>query len=193
MKHFYILCVLLVCGLTLPGQTTTITTYYVIAPTSGCNGVWAINNIQFSACSGGTYSMYPFGCAILNGPVSGDTMFLQLCAFPCDIDMINSSGGACICGTGTTVGVDDPANEAVFTTYPNPSNSETGWNIWFQQPGNNVEVVIYNSVGQLMAIQKNNSAPSVLPVNTSALCAGTYLVEIRVNGGILRQRLVLTQ
>jgi hypothetical protein len=172
-----------------------VTTYYVVPPTSGCNGVWAVSNSQSASCVGpnSSYNMNPLGCVQISGPVSGDTVFWPLCAFPCDLVMINSLGISCVCNTGTTTGFENPADLAVLTTYPNPATSADGWNIWFHEQGNAVTVSIYNAFGQLVSREESASAPQVLHVETAGLAVGTYIAEIAVDGGVRHERLVLTK
>ncbi len=79
---------------------TIINTYYVIPPTSGCNGVWAMENFQLYC--GGIFStkMNPFGCTnITSGSIVGDTLFLELCSIPCEMQVTTDSGMICFCGT----------------------------------------------------------------------------------------------
>ena len=176
---------------------TTITTWYVIPPTNGCNGVWAVDASQLgSGCGTGpfTYQMNPMGCVQLAGPTVADTTFLPLCAFPCDFTMIDAQGTVCICGTGTSVGEEENSVERITTSYPNPSTSENGWNILLDSPGNAVTVNIYNAFGQLVSTQSSDNAEQIFHVDTSMLTAGTYFTETIVNGASpYRQKLILTQ
>lgn len=197
MKKLLPFFLLLFCASSKAQTTTTITTYYVIPPTSGCNGVWAVQNSGFGACASGvtTYIMNPNGCMTFTGATySGDTAFLPLCAFPCDLTVMDGNGNVCICGTGTTTGIVNQTAAAVLTTYPNPATTVEGWNVWMHQPGNAVTVSIFNSLGQKVSMQSAENASEIFHVDTSALLPGTYVAEIVVNNsGMLRQKLVITR
>ncbi len=174
---------------------TTIPTWYIIPPTSGCNGVWAVDASILGACGQiMTYNMSPPGCVQLAGNVVADTMFWPLCNFPCDLTMIGPNGGTCICGTGTILDLEPTSVEKIVTTYPNPSSSENGWNILLNEPGSCVTVNIYNTFGQLVSTQSSDNSEQILHVNTSLLSAGTYFTETIVDGAApYRQKLILTQ
>jgi hypothetical protein len=61
-------------------------TIYLIPPTNGCNGSWAI--LDTIHC--GTYAIDP--CFQLNH-VNGDTIFLDLCSLPCNFISTNPLNG----------------------------------------------------------------------------------------------------
>lgn len=172
---------------------TTITTWYIIPPTSGCNGVWAIDASQ-GAC-GPTYIFNPsFPVCATFSSVVADTMFLQLCSLPCSLMVSDTQGNPCaFCSTGTSVGVEESA-QSITTTYPNPATSTGGWNIMLQQPGENVTVNIYNSLGQLVLTQQNSGAEQIVHVDLSSLVAGTYTASVSVNDAVAyNQQLIITQ
>lgn len=188
-----LLCLFFTCGLS--AQTTTITTWYVIPPTSGCNGVWAVDASEAGCGSAPfTYNMNPPGCVQMTGPTVADTTYWTLCAFPCNLTIIDAQGAMCICSTGTMTQVDLLSQNQIITTYPNPATTASGWNIWLDEPGSNVMVNIYNSVGQLVSTQSSDNAEQIFHVSTSDLSAGTYFAETSVNGAEpYRQKLILTQ
>jgi hypothetical protein len=172
---------------------TNITTWYIIPPTSGCNGVWAIDQTQ-SSC-GSTYLFnpsFPTACGSFLGAVA-DTMFIQLCSMPCDLTILDSSGVICgFCGTGTTTDVGEQSSTHIVTTYPNPATTTEGCNIWLQPDAQTVSVNIYNAFGQLVLTQSAANTESIFHVNTSSLSAGTYFSEVIVNDAApFRQMLVM--
>lgn len=187
--------VLLLFCVKIHAQTTTVTTWYIIPPTSGCNGVWAVDALTYGPCSAGAqYNMNPMGCVQLGGPTVADTTYLPLCAFPCDLTLINSQGQMCICSTGTVTDAPLHSSERVLTTYPNPATTAGGWNVLLHQPGENVTVNIYNSLGQLVVSQNHSQADQIVHVDISSLVAGTYTAQISVNGAVsYNQQLVVTQ
>ncbi|OFY91315.1 MAG: hypothetical protein A3K10_17580 [Bacteroidetes bacterium RIFCSPLOWO2_12_FULL_31_6] len=107
--------------------TYSLNTIYMIPPTSGCNGEWAVLDSTYSSgsCTFPTYSVNPFSCAIINHR-NGDTLFLDLCSIPCDVTIMSDSGNICL-----TCSVDFSTNvvkEKIFPKikiYPNPTTGET--------------------------------------------------------------------
>lgn len=173
---------------------TTITTWYIIPPTSGCNGVWAVDAVA-AGCGSGPfqYNMSPPGCVQMTGPTVVDTTYWALCSFPCNLTIVNSQGLTCICGTGTQTGIEE-SSQSIVTTYPNPANTTSGWNVWLQQPGENVTVNIYNSLGQLVLTEQNSGAEQIVHLDLSSLVAGTYTAQISVNDAVsYNQQLIVTQ
>lgn len=82
---------------------TSINTYYYIPPTSGCNGVWALQNFEAVCHSPYVVAANPDSCTDFRaGTIVGDTLFLPLCDFPCTLYVTTDSGGVCICGTFLT-------------------------------------------------------------------------------------------
>lgn len=187
---------MLVAVLRLSAQTT-ITTWYVIPPTSGCNGVWAVDASQFGgSCGTGPfqYTMNPMGCVQMTPNIVADTLYWALCAFPCDLTIVDMTGNVCICGTGTVTDAPAQSAERITTTYPNPATASGGWNILLHQPGENVTVNIYNSLGQLVVSEQHERAGQIVHVDISSLAAGTYTAQISVNGATTyNQHLVVTQ
>lgn len=175
---------------------TTINTWYVIPPTSGCNGVWAVDASQFGSCGTGPfqYSMNPMGCVNMTPNVVADTVYWQLCAFPCDLTIVDMTGNVCICGTGQFTDVPDHSAERITTTYPNPATTTSGWNILLHQPGENVSVNIYNSLGQVVLSEDHSQSEQIVHIDLSSLVAGTYTAQVAVNGTVAyNQRLIVTQ
>jgi Secretion system C-terminal sorting domain len=192
-KYFYLIAFFSLLSSFQMKAQSTITTYYIIPPSNGCNGVWAVSNNMFLPCSGGTYSMMPIGCVQFTGSVSGDTAYWALCNFPCDVVFLDPNGGVCICGTGNVTGTENDAQQAIITTYPNPANTTDGWNIWFHQPGNTVTVQILNALGQTVAVQSQQSADQVYHIDTGNLSPGTYFVSVTINGFTTNEKLVITR
>lgn len=79
---------------------TIVNTYYVIPPTSGCNGVWAMQNFHLYCQGVVNAGIDPWECTdITSGTIVGDTLFLELCSLPCQMHITTDSGMVCICGT----------------------------------------------------------------------------------------------
>lgn len=132
MKQLHCLVVLL--GLCTCGASaqTTLTTYYVIPPSNGCDGVWAFGpySALWSACSGPyTWTFDPFDCVDgsqwgqpvpLN--VVGDTIIMDLCSQPCDFLFYADTGLCAVCYGGPLIPTGLPGQEAdpSISIGPNP-------------------------------------------------------------------------
>jgi hypothetical protein len=194
MKKILQLLMLCVIPFGIKAQTT-LTTYYIIPPTSGCNGVWAVNAASPGWCGPGTTWIFsPIMCGQM-GPTVGDTLYIQLCSIPCNVAFSDFNGPCAICGTGTTTGTNSPAsNPEIITTYPNPSSTGEGWNLMLNSTGKNLQIKIYNSCGQLVMQQEEKSAPGILHIDTGTLSTGTYTVEVVVDqSSVLHEKMVLTR
>ncbi|MCU0434876.1 MAG: T9SS type A sorting domain-containing protein [Bacteroidia bacterium] len=170
-------------------HSQTITTYYVIPPTSGCNGVWAIDAIQL-AC-GQQYLFTPSGCANFSPTVVADTAYFQLCSIPCSLTVIGLNGICGICGTPLTTGQHEVPS-AVFTTYPNPATAQSGYTIVTSQPAQEVKTEIISLAGQTVATHTQPAPTGKVVLDTSQLATGTYIVRISVdNAPPVLQKMVL--
>lgn len=97
------------CVIGSHGQAT-LSTYYVIPPTSGCNGVWAFGPYSslWATCTGPYAWLFdPFSCVDYPGGVPtnlnvvNDTIVMDLCSLPCEF-LFYADTGLCaqlICGT----------------------------------------------------------------------------------------------
>lgn len=195
-KTLLTISVLVLLGATRLSAQTVINTWYVIPPTSGCNGVWAVDASQFGSCGTGPfqYNMNPMGCVQMTSNTAADTVYWNLCAFPCDLTIVDMSGNVCICGTGTTTDAPEHSADRIVTTYPNPATAAGGWNVLLHQPGENVTVSIYNSLGQLVISEQQERAGQIVQVDISSLTAGMYTTQISINGAAAyTQQLAVTQ
>lgn len=116
---------------------TTLTTYYVVPPTNGCDGLWAFGpySTLWNSCTGPyTYLFDPISCVDgsqgglpipLN--VVGDTIIMDLCSQPCDFLFYGDTGlcVVCICGPliPTTVVDADPGSDLSIGPNPVPASS----------------------------------------------------------------------
>ena len=110
---------------------TTLTTYYVIPPTNGCDGIWAFGPYSTMWADRGSapyqWLFNPASCVDPQGfnvplNVVNDTILMALCSQPCDFELYSVDIGLCntlICGIGPT-GVVEMAPEASVIIGPNP-------------------------------------------------------------------------
>lgn len=105
MKKVFAIFIGLLIHFSVLSQTITVTTWYVIPPTSGCNGIWAIDATAWPCFTAGcVYSAgSPTGCLSTIFPacdsIVGDTLYLPLCSLPCDIAASCGPGPVVVCGT----------------------------------------------------------------------------------------------
>ncbi|MCA6363799.1 MAG: T9SS type A sorting domain-containing protein [Bacteroidetes bacterium] len=185
MKKFLLLFALSICSFL---HSQTITTYYIIPPVSGCDGVWAIDANQ--VLCGQTYIFTPTLCASFSGQVA-DTMYLALCSQPCSLMVMGPNGPCGFCGTPLTTGQQE-APSPVFTTYPNPATAQSGYTIVTSGPAQEVKAEIISLAGQTVATFTESALTGKVVLDTSQLATGTYLVRIAVdNAPPVLQKMVL--
>ncbi len=117
---------------TLGSAQTTLTTYYVIPPTNGCDGIWAFGPYSslWSSCSGPYMWLFdPVDCVDSGSGqpvplnVMGDTIIMDLCSQPCDFLFYSADQGLCawcICGLLIPTHISGTGSDISFTIGPNP-------------------------------------------------------------------------
>jgi Secretion system C-terminal sorting domain len=178
-----VLFLLLSLSVKLNAQTV-LTTYYIIPPVNGCDGVWAINADSL-LCNPPIFITYaPFGCSQgYNFSPTYDTLYVQLCSLPCDILIMDSNVGPCAsASTGTITNV-SAVKPDVFTTYPNPVKSADFWTIILNESSAAVQTEIISLTGQRVFSTTQQTLNGRVEIDTSQLSAGTYIISIIVNGG----------
>ena len=153
-------------------------TVYMIPPTSGCNGEWAVLDSTYTSgsCSFPTYSTNPFFCATINHR-NGDTLFLDLCSIPCDVTITSDSGNICLASSvdfATSV-IEEKIVDTI-NVYPNPNNGSFTINI---KDIENATIEIYNISGQL--ILKEALLESITPINLKENPKGIYFVKVETD------------
>jgi hypothetical protein len=131
MKPIQSLAVILgLCALSASAQTS-LTTYYVVPPTNGCNGSWAFGpySTMWADCGSAPYQWLfdPVSCVDPQGVnvplnVVNDTIVMPLCSLPCDFQLYSADSGLCmtlICSIGPT-GVNAPSANTGFVIAPDP-------------------------------------------------------------------------
>lgn len=99
MKKIFFIVTILQLSFSVFGQYyTSSNTFYVTPPVNGCDGVWAVNDSLIT--SGNCpppymLTVFPNGCATENH-VSGDTLFFDLCSFPCSYQLVNFNSDTCL-------------------------------------------------------------------------------------------------
>lgn len=185
MKILFTLLLAVTAGVALRAQTV-LTTYYVIPPTSGCNGVWALGPVSSGCFSiGSAYTFTPVGCAPFNSnTISGDTLFIPLCSVPCSLAVINSSSGSyCICnmswlGAGDIIA---PAQQTIFTSWPNPANSNV-LHLKSTVPLQ-TDVSLTDATGRTVLQQHFDRLGDMETLEISCIPAGVYFLKFETPGG----------
>jgi hypothetical protein len=158
-------------------------TYYLIAPTSGCNGVWAIKDTI--ACS--VYAVDP--CWQFDY-FNGDTLFLKLCSIPCSIFATTSGGDPClqaICDTTASTGINN---------YIDPTSIEITWidnNIFtLKNTRKNFDKAsIISMTGQIMKEWSNITEKEVITFDMNNLRSGLYILQISRKAEIVNTRKIM--
>lgn len=150
-------------------------TYYLTPPTSGCNGVWAVE-LPILPCNIISYTMSPLNCLTF-GPQSGDTMFFNLCSIPCGFWAVNDSGNACLtCSVDFFNDIESPDSHSNnISFFPNPAVDHVS--IKGEFPDNS-QLIISNSIGQEVIRVENLSASSHEDISILELAEGIYFWQI---------------
>lgn len=157
---------------------TVLTTYYIIPPVNGCDGVWAIE-----PPNGSSYNFTPLGCGQFSGfSANNDTLYIQLCSIPCNLTVTDPNGNIAVCSTGTVTHV-APERSGVFTTFPNPVGAAAAWTIILNESSAAVKTEIISLTGQRVFSATQQTLNGRVEIDTSQLSAGTYITSITVNGG----------
>ena len=158
-----------------------ITTHYIISPTSGCNGVWAISVSSANPCGAPvTYSYNPQGCALFGSTSSGDTIFIPLCSIPCNLTMISSSGlDTCFCGTGNSAGIQNYLdNNSLISISPNPIHASDKMFVKINLPFiKDFQIQIMDINGHVLK-NKTNCNSNVDFIDLTDLALGEYFITI---------------
>lgn len=185
MKTFFTLLLAITASITLRAQTV-LTTYYVIPPTSGCNGVWALGPVGSGCFSmGSSYTFNPGGCAPF-GPytTSGDTLLIPLCSVPCSLVVVNSmSGSYCICDMSwlDAGSITAPAQQTIFTSWPNPANSNV-LHLKSTVPLQ-TDVTLIDATGRTVLQHHYEKLGDLETLDISCIPAGVYFLKFETPGG----------
>lgn len=174
----------------------TLTTYYVVPPTNGCDGVWAFGpySALWSACTGPyTWIFDPIDCVDgsqwgqpipLN--VVGDTIIMDLCSQPCDFLFYADTGlcVVCFCGPLIPTTIPGAATEALLSIGPNPVPiGSPVLTLNTRSPGpQHVQVLDPGGRSLLQVTVQGGQAE----LDLSGIPAGTYLLQVKDERGRIR-------
>lgn len=109
--------------LSFGGMAQDFATVYVTPPTSGCNGVWAVQvtSVYCTPTSPYTFSMEPSGCVQLDnwGQDLGNFL-IPLCSVPCTLAVTSADGVTCSGSTtDTPIGMEEQQHAQVQVNVQN--------------------------------------------------------------------------
>lgn len=187
MKRLVAAVAVLVLGLPARAQVT-LTTYYVIPPTNGCDGLGAFGPASALNPGGCTapylYEVIPSGCA--ESPwgwppfwVSNDTVYTNLCSTPCSITMWDSGGLPCVilCQLpgGLGLSTDAAGQEVGLRVSANPV-SAAGGPVELKLRGEGpVTVSVTDGLGRVLFATMAPSGTTLLP--TTGMRPGIHFVH----------------
>ncbi len=187
MKIFFTLLLAVTASVALRAQTV-LTTYYVIPPTSGCNGVLAVGPVIGNPC----FSMFftytytpssPTPCgAFQGGGINGDTAFFPLCSVPCDVTIFDPNSGA-ICNTNSlSLGTAEPmALQTIFMAWPNPVNSNE-LHVKSTLPVETT-ISVMDASGRTVLQKHFDFLPDDGIIDVTTVTAGVYFLKFETPGG----------
>ena len=159
-------------------------TFYLIPPTNGCNGVWAIYNPY--GCSTYTWT----GCPVCFQPdhIHGDTLFVKLCCIPCTITGTTMNGDACMqatCGLATGI-----------AEYNNIEKLDITWQDHYTFTMQNIQdafdrVIIVSITGQIIKEWPKLNGNETITFNTNNLANGLYIINTFKNGAIVNMKKII--
>ncbi len=180
MKGLLVLFMLVISVRAYSQYTYSPNTIYMIPPSSGCNGEWAVLDTMYSFgyCPLPSYSINPFSCATINHR-NGDTLFFDLCSIPCNVTTMSDSGNVCLtCSVDIATNV---VNEKIFTQikiYPNPVNEWLTVSVFKKSVLGEVKIEVFDLAGKLVFSDNQLLKDEFLQVNVSSIMNGVYLFKL---------------
>jgi hypothetical protein len=178
MKKLIIIASILFSASTYAQITSSGNTYYVIAPTSGCNGVWAIHDSL--GCI--QYAWDP--CFQMNHR-NGDTLFLDLCSLPCNFYANTGSGDACaiaFCQFTTATAIPKYNEHQIEMVWEEQNLILKNGQLNFDK----ASVISIN--GQVIKEKTNVKLNENVTFDTNGLTKGVYIVQAFRNGILLSRQ-----
>jgi hypothetical protein len=166
-------------------------TYYFTPPTSGCNGLWAVD-YQPLECGSAVY--YYDQCSI-GGPNCwqyfnqiGDTAFFQLCCIPCTLTIMGDSGACCSAAVFISTDIMEYNLKNSFSINPNPAHDNFTISFNEQVTMDNAQLIIYDLAGREVQQEKIRSQLSTFNFQLSS---GIYFVQVSDGEKVAVQKLVV--
>ena len=182
MKKWLLCSVFLVSIMTASNAQITWPTYFVNPPSSGCDGLWAINtSATFGACGSTpyTYNFTPIGCNSTPVVFSGDTLFVPLCAVPCNMVLTNSSGQTCSSSTGPATGISE-ASGSMTNVYPSQLKKGSELTLEFPRTGAQQKIQVFDASGR--SVENLVTSETIFRYQVPD-AAGIYIIAISSGDG----------
>ncbi len=165
----------------------TLTTYYTVLPTNGCNGLAAMgpaSNMWSGGCTPPyMYVVEPSGCAQASTGwppfwVSGDTVYTQLCSVPCQLSIWDASVGECVilCQIPVITAMEEETRGSGTVTLQNPiaAGIPLQLSVTGQPPS---ELTLFDAQGRI--VERIPMASATTIAGSTLLRPGPYLLQIR--------------
>ncbi|TND09482.1 MAG: hypothetical protein FD123_1288 [Bacteroidetes bacterium] len=165
-----------------------ITTYYVIPPTSGCNGVWAISASQLQSCAMPITWSPPTCLGSTQPSTIGDTTFFSICEIPCTI----ATSDGCYASANGSTAVDEKPVLPLVLIGPNPVLAGQDITVWIDRPADHYTVSVINLLGQTVFKNDFPVSGNTFIIPTEGLGAGMYVIQMSNGAGMVSRRVVLT-
>lgn len=186
MKPLAVLALLALLACPASAQIT-LTSYYVVPPTNGCNGLAAMgpaSNMWSGGCTPPyMYVVEPTGCAQGTDGftpfwVSGDTVYTSLCSTPCQLSIWDASVGECVilCQLPVITSVlEEPSSRgAIVIQNPIAAGTPLQLSINGQPPS---ELTLFDAQGRV--VERIPMASATTFTGNTALSPGPYLLYAR--------------
>jgi hypothetical protein len=180
MKKILTIAIIILTSMIAQAQYSyTPNTYYLIPPTNGCNGLWALQD----TCH--YYPTYTWtgGCGQpQTWHMNGDTLFVPLCSFPCSITGTTQSANICLHATcSQTTGI---------TEYNNTKELDITWQDHYTFILKNTQddfdkVAVVSMTGQVIIEMKSLNRNENITFNTNNWANGLYIIKTFKNGGMV--------
>lgn len=178
MKKVFAIFIGLLIHFSVSSQTITVNTWYVIPPTSGCNGIWAIDATAWPCSTSGCIYAFPspFGCTTsipTCDSIVADTLYIPLCSLPCNLVASCSPGPVVICGTPpppVTTGINQTAINEIRTSFSNKVLSI--------ENSNSFDLIeLYDISGRKILSRKSSGSKEIVDFNS--LSPQIYILILR--------------
>lgn len=194
---------ILLCGTFTGNAQVSLTTYYIVPPTSGCNGLWAYGPASdlfgSGQCTGPyTYNTDPFGCAESPSSgafppfwISGDTIYSNLCSLPCTFELTGAeSPEPCVyCQVTIFMGAGIMEVRGVPGIIQNPISSQDP-HLRVGLAAGYRTVHVLDALGRLVLTRSVYDGP--VDLDLSGLGSGSYsLRALNRDGGAVQQRFMI--